>query len=251
MAVSARSLGELQQSVERAFARKRNLVYGESGGYQLENGSPFVSLAIRYPWLWENHSKLHIIEVIFNHCSNKSSLAVLYFYFDFNDAEKQRPESIIRSLIIQLSLQCISVPQAMESLYATCTNGLRQPAYDSLLATLHQMMGVFQETYLIIDALDESLDRDVLLANVKEITGWKDLNLHTLVTSRREKDIVDSMERLADHEKICIKSMLINDDIHAYVRSRLQIDPKLKRWLNQPKLQVEIEGMLMDKADDM
>lgn len=112
-----------------------------------------------------------IIEAIFHHCSNNSSLAVLYFYFDFNDAEKQRPESMLRSLIIQLSLQCISVPQALESLYTTCTNGLRQPAYDSLLATLHQMIGVFQESYLVIDALDASSDRNMLLANIEEITS--------------------------------------------------------------------------------
>lgn len=192
-----------------------------------------------------------IIEVIFDHCFNKSSFAVLYFYFDFNDAEKQRPESMLRSLIIQLSLQCTNVPQALESLYATSTNGLRQPTYDSLLATLHQMIGIFRETYLIVDALDEASNRNMLLANIKEITGWKDLNLHTLVTSRREKDIIDSMEHLANHEKVCIESKLINDDIRTYVRDRLQIDPKLKRWLNQPKVQLEIERMLMDKADGM
>jgi Cdc6-like AAA superfamily ATPase len=192
-----------------------------------------------------------IIEAIFDHCSNNSSLAVLYFYFDFNDAEKQRPESTIRSLIIQLSLQCISVPQTLNSLYRTCTDGQRQPAYDSLLETLQQMIGVFQEIYLVIDALDESSDRYELLANIKEMTSWKDANLHTLVTSRREKDIVDSMEYLTDQEKVCIQNIHINDDIRAYVRGRLFTDPKLKRWRNQPRVQLEIEITLMEKVDGM
>jgi len=84
-----------------------------------------------------------IIESIFDHCSNNSSLAILCFYFDFNDAKKQRPESMIRSLIIQLSLQCISVPQTLNSHYKTCTDGQRQLAYDSLLETLQQMIEVF------------------------------------------------------------------------------------------------------------
>ena len=44
-------------------------------------------------------------------------LAVLYFYFDFNDNKKQRHEKIIRSLIFQLSLQPGSAPQALEALY--------------------------------------------------------------------------------------------------------------------------------------
>lgn len=192
-----------------------------------------------------------IIEAIFDHCSNNSSLAVLYFYFDFNDAEKQRPESTIRSLIIQLSLQCISVPQTLNSLYRTSTDGQRQPAYDSLLETLQQMIGVFQEIYLVIDALDESSDRYELLANIKEMTSWKDANLHTLVTSRREKDIVDSMEYLTDQEKVCIQNIHINDDIRAYVRGRLFTDPKLKRWRNQPRVQLEIEITLMEKVDGM
>ncbi len=114
------------------------------------------------------------------------------------------------------------------------------------------MIGVFQETYLVIDALDESSDRNVLLANIEEITSWNDLCLHTLVTSRREKkDMLDSMERLADQEKFCIQSILVNDDIRAYVRGRLQTDPKLKRLRNQPKVQLEIESMLMDKAGGM
>lgn len=192
-----------------------------------------------------------IIEAIFNHCSNNSFFALVYFYFDFNDAEKQRPESMIRSLIVQLSLQCISVPQTLESLYTTCTNGKRQPAQHSLLATLHQVIEGFQETYLVIDALDESSDRNELLANIGKMTSWKDLNLHTLVTSRKEKDILDSMERLADQEKVCIQSILVNDDICAYVRGRLQTDLRLKRWRNQPKVQLEIESTLMDKADGM
>jgi len=192
-----------------------------------------------------------IIEAILNHCSNNSSLAVLYFYFDFNDAEKQRSESMIRSLIIQLSLQCISVPQALESLYKTRADGQRQPGYDSLLEALHQMIGVFQEIYLVIDALDESSDRYELLANIKEMTSWKDANLHTLVTSRREKDIVDSTEYLTDQQKVCIQSVHFNEDIRAYGHGRLHTDPKLKRWRNQPKVQLEIEITLMDKADGM
>ena len=193
-----------------------------------------------------------IIKDVSKHYSPNPSLAVLYFYFDFNNIEKQRHEKMIRSLICQLSSQHVSTPQALESLHSSCMNGERQPVYESLLATLHQMMGHFKETYLVIDALDECLERQELLASIEEFTGWKDINLHILTTSRREKDIEESMESFNNDEgKVCIQSTLVNDDIRAFVRGRLRTDRDLKRWQKQPKVQQEIEDTLMYKADGM
>ena len=193
-----------------------------------------------------------IIEAIFDHCSPNLTLAVLYFYFDFSSVEKQQHENMIRSLIIQLSSQYASTPQALESLYSSCANGERQPTYNSLLATLHQMMGSFEGTYLVIDALDECIERQELLTSIKELTSWKDANLHILTTSRMEKDIEDSIEPFNNQQgKICIQSTLVNDDIRAYVHGRLRTDQLLKRWEKKPEIQQEIEKALMEKADGM
>ncbi|KAK0507602.1 hypothetical protein JMJ35_010125 [Cladonia borealis] len=191
-----------------------------------------------------------IIEAVFDYCSPNLTLAVLYFYFDFSSVEKQQHENMIRSLIIQLSSQCASTPQVLESLYSSYANGERQPTYNSLLATLHQMMGSFEGTYLVIDALDECIERQELLASIEELTSWKDANLHILTTSRMEKDIEDSIEPFNNHQgKIYIQSTLVNDDIRAYVHGRLRTDQWLKRW--RPEIQQEIEKALMEKADGM
>jgi len=61
------------------------------------------------------------------------------------------------------------------------------------------MMRCFKETYLVVDTLDECVERQDLLATVEELTGWKDTNLHILTTSRREKDIEESIEHLTDN----------------------------------------------------
>ncbi|KAM0802159.1 ankyrin repeat-containing domain protein, partial [Usnea florida] len=44
-----------------------------------------------------------ILQNVLEECEAKTASAVLYFYFDFNDAEKERHEKMIRSLISQLS----------------------------------------------------------------------------------------------------------------------------------------------------
>ena len=193
-----------------------------------------------------------IIEAVSTHCFSKATAAVLYFYFDFNDDEKQRHGNMIRSFIVQLSSQYINISQALQILYSSCGNGERQPTHHSLMSTLRQMLGDFSETFLIIDALDECRERRELLEDIEELTRWRHSNLHILTTSRRETDIEDSIELLChDKKKICIQSVLVNDDIRAYVRGRLQTDQALKRWRNQPKVRQEIENTLMDKADGM
>lgn len=177
---------------------------------------------------------------------------MLYFYFDFDDVEKQGQEKMIRSLILQLSSQCGSTPQGLEALYSSCMNGERQPTHEMLKATLYQTMVSFNETFIILDALDECLERQELLEDIEEFNSWTDANLHLLSTSRREKDIEERIEPLArDRGKISMDSVRINDDIRAYVHERLRADPELKRWRKQPKVQQEIENTLMDKADGM
>ncbi len=94
---------------------------------------------------------------------------MLYFYFDFNDVEKQEQEKMIRSLILQLSSQCESTSQGLEALHSSCMNDERQPMHDKLLATLHQMMKSFEKTFVILDALDECSKRRELLEDIEEI----------------------------------------------------------------------------------
>jgi hypothetical protein len=193
-----------------------------------------------------------IIEDVLCRCSHDHFLAVLYFYFDFNEAEKQQHEKMIRSLIIQLSFRCKDTPRDLQSLFSFCRDGDRPPPLDELLAILQKMIREFKGIYIILDALDECGDRGKLLEDIETITGWELENLHILVTSRREKDIEESLDSLVDGtNKICIQSALVNDDIRTYIYKRLRTDQKLKRWQNRSEVQQEIETVLMSKADGM
>jgi hypothetical protein len=120
---------------------------------------------------------------------------------------------------------------------------------DALTLTLQHILGGFQQAFIILDALDEckGKEREELLGLLKNLIDWKVEDLHVLATSRRERDIEETLEPLVTGQ-VCIQSALVNPDIHIHICERLQNDPKLK-W---PKnVQEEIEKTLMDGAHGM
>lgn len=233
----------------------------------VNTGGWFLETDIYLKWLSESGSLLWlygipgcgktilsstIIQNTVEYCRLRASSVVLYFYFDFNDIEKQLHEKMIRSLILQLFSQRAGTSQALESLFSSCMDGQRQPTSQTLLGTLRQMLEDFENIYLLIDALDECLERDELMANIEELTSWKERNLHILATSRWEEVIAESIKLLSHkEERICIQSTLVNVDIRSYIRGRLRTDRDLKRWQKKPEVQQEIEDSLMGKADGM
>ena len=193
-----------------------------------------------------------ILEHILQSYASTPNIAVLYFFFDFNDPDKQRPESMIRSLLSQLSLHCVNIPPVLEDMYSSCLNGDRKPNFEAVLETFHQMTTAFDKTFVVLDALDECNQRSELLESMERLINWDDTNLRVVVTSRKEKDIEDSILPLTkDETRVCIQSALVDADICAYVHDQLHTNRKLQRWQRKPEVQTEIENTLMEKANGM
>tara|TARA_R110002060_G_scaffold151_1_gene301 strand:+ start:408 stop:689 length:282 start_codon:yes stop_codon:yes gene_type:complete len=83
---------------------------------------------------------------------------------------------------------------------------------------------------------------------LKNLTCWDAGKLHVLATSRKERDIEETLEPLVTSE-ICLQSALVNVDIYTYISERLQNDLKLKRW--PANVQGEIQTTLMEGAQGM
>lgn len=179
-------------------------------------------------------------------------VAVAYFFFDFNDIEKQKSDKMIRSIVKQLYASSVKKDPKLESLFSSCNNGERQPSSDELMQVLKDLMEGFYETYVILDALDECSDTQELLANIEQIQVWQLAGLHMLLTSRRLTDIEEALEQMTDSKsRICIQNAAVDADIEVYVRHRLQTDKKLKRWQNHVIAQKDINDTLKSKADGM
>jgi Cdc6-like AAA superfamily ATPase len=193
-----------------------------------------------------------ILQNILQYCANDPGKVVAYFYFDFNDTQKQSPELMIRSLVSQMSQQCVKIPTTLETLFSSCENGQRQPSLDGLLEVMHYMMQEFPETYIVLDALDECTDRTELMAILERITRLKLEGSHLLVTSRKERDIESSLETIVDTQNtICLQSELVDRDIRTYVRQRLSDDKSLSKWQKDPDIRHEIEMTLVKGAQGM
>jgi hypothetical protein len=193
-----------------------------------------------------------VLESVLQYCARTPGKVAAYFYFDFNDTQKQIPESMIRSLITQLLTQSDKTPKALESLFASCNYGPQQPSVDALFNVLRQMIQEFSQTYIILDALDEGADRAVLMDLLEKMAQWQAENLHILVTSRGEQDIESSLRSFIDQQStICLETKLVDGDIQKYVEQRLSDDKGLSKWQKSPEMRQEIETRLMEGAHGM
>lgn len=172
----------------------------------------------------------------------------MYFYFDFNDIEKQSSKKAIRSLLFQFTLQQQNRLQILEQLYQKCENGQQQPAEDVIRALLKDALSYTEYKYIILDALDECADREVFVTFIRDLVNSQQEGLRVMITSRREKDIGEQLGDIANYN-IDIQSAIVDEDIRVYVRDRLATDSKLKKW--PAKVQEDIITAMMKKADGM
>lgn len=159
---------------------------------------------------------------------------------------------MLRSLICQLSQQCVRVPTSLETLFSSCNNGQRQPSLHALQEVVQQTMQMFPHVYMVLDALDECAGRAELTDILETIAAWQLQNLHVLLTSRKEREIETSLETFIDRQNIiCLQSELVDRDIQKYVRQRLSDDRSLNKWQKDTTIRQEIEDALMRGAHGM
>jgi len=190
------------------------------------------------------------------YCNSKSGLAIAYFYFDFNDIEKQNTTNYISSLIAQLCSQIVDLPEKLKDMYKRCNDGNHKADMDNLRAVLKLFAAAeeLHDLFIIADALDECPKnekelREELLDLITEINSWSPSNIHLLVTSRQELDIKEKLTPLLTASPISIEGSEVEADIKKHIENQLATDPKLKGWSDD--LKAHIERNLVKKAKGM
>jgi hypothetical protein len=193
-----------------------------------------------------------IIEDILLTKDDNEGYAVTYFYFNFNDPQKQTAESLLKSLVWQLLQQFDDLPTFLDEWYSLHGDGRRQPTEDSLMQVIHQLMQTFAQVYIILDALDECSQRDKLMQVCSTIGQLGLLNSHIIATSRRERDIEIILAEIGSPESsMILECGLVDEDIRRYVRQRLSEDKALSKWAKGYTLRKEIESALMKGSQGM
>ncbi|KAE8156909.1 Pfs, NACHT and ankyrin domain protein [Aspergillus tamarii] len=181
-----------------------------------------------------------------------SSHIVLYFFFDFNDSNKQTLGNLLTSLTMQLYSKCKNSRVPLESLLLLCENGRQKPSHGALCDTFMQMVGQVKNLQIVIDALDECTTKEDLLLWMERVASSGHTGLQLLITSQKREDIEDELKRWIQEDNFLpIQQDAISRDIRLYICERLRNDHHFRRWRSQPFIRNEIETELMDKANGM
>jgi hypothetical protein len=186
--------------------------------------------------------------------------SMIYFYFDFRDANKQGLRDLLSSLLTQLSTGSGSCCDILSNLYLAHDEGDKQPSDSTLAECLKNMFTIPNQrpTYLIIDALDESPStsgipspREMVLRLLEELVNLSLTNLRICVTSRPEIDIRNVLEPLTSRRVSLHDQSGQKKDIADYVRSVVYSNSEqiMRRWKTEDKELVI--RTLSERADGM
>jgi hypothetical protein len=140
------------------------------------------------------------------------------------------------------------VSKVLLNLYACCGDGHQEPTLDDLENTLQRILDGFSSTFIVLDALDECIEREKLLNWIQTVILKKDINLglHLIVTSRQEKEIEDKFK---SYHYLDLVEEAENHDLVAYLDYQLQNDFDLQKWNSDT--QEQIKSTLIKQADGM
>ncbi|KAI9779165.1 MAG: hypothetical protein M1839_007700 [Geoglossum umbratile] len=189
-----------------------------------------------------------IVDHIQELCENRLAGRLAYYYFDFSDSKSQKLGSLLRSLIVQLSNQTDVLPQVLETLFDQCDNGRSSPEDESLAAALFSLLDDPALTYIVIDGLDEcpfdgdGSERHRLHDLVVGRIGRSPGSFNFLFTSRKERDIEEAMEGVAERavlHNIPIKSEDVDADVRLHVQQFVHRNKRIRSWSDAVRREIE------------
>ncbi|KAK3905757.1 hypothetical protein C8A05DRAFT_41334 [Staphylotrichum tortipilum] len=186
----------------------------------------------------------HLIERVKDHCWDRGAGDVCVYYYCHYSHTQDETAPFLRWVLLELCRRLGQVPQALYDLYRY--GG--KPTVRSLLRTLEQVIRQFDQVYIFVDAVDESLNRENLLRVLRDLaTGPAFENIRLLATSREYADIEEVMTDIST--PISMRNSFLDEDIALYVQSKLGSNSRLKRWPAQ--LREDVRKTLSAEANGM
>jgi ankyrin repeat domain-containing protein 50 len=173
--------------------------------------------------------------------------ALVYFYYDFRDRDKQNTAHCLRSLIVQLISLLGCVPEECQWLFPSeiSEKGIDLNEQD-LFTALYTLCKHFLRTYIVIDALDESSETVQIVDKLLQIAAQDECDISWLVTCRREKE-TEALMKVPLLCTVTLKGPAVNRDIEIYVRKCLSDElTMLPAWMKR-----KVEITLLEKAGGM
>lgn len=144
---------------------------------------------------------------------------------------------MIRQLAFAIS------PSSLMVIYG---GGHPQPSIASFQLTLRRNIEGFEHVYIVIDALDECINRQKVLAWIEELLQWHGGKLRILLSSRPEPDIREKFNSLAQTAQFSLSGFPMNEDIKIYIDAMLV---RMVRW--DDTIRAHVRDVLIRGAQGM
>jgi hypothetical protein len=173
---------------------------------------------------------------------------IVYYYCDYKNGKSQRPEEILKTILASLARFNDNMLDFIGEFLKRYETFKTSCSIDVLLQAFLDCIKRVDRAFIVIDALDESTDRQEFLERLAVVANSQ-TNVNLFLTSRMVHDIAECFEKLP---KISIDSSDVASDIELYVTNQLETlikNRKLK--IRDPTLRSEIRNKLTKFADGM
>ena len=191
-----------------------------------------------------------IIEYLRRQASTISRSLIVFYYFDFSDrvSKNQKAEGFLRSMLRQLSLQTLYAP--VESLYRECDDGNVAASESGLRETLRLVLRDVPSLFVVVDALDECVERNEMTGLLSMLKVYGSANTHILVSSRQEPDIKEGLLQ-AEPLQIEMTEKMIHHDIERFIEKRIARSQRLSKWCKKADVNHKLHSTLLEGANGM
>ncbi|KAJ7617911.1 ankyrin repeat-containing domain protein [Roridomyces roridus] len=178
-----------------------------------------------------------------------SGVPLAFFYFDTNNLEERTLIQFLSSLVVQLSVQVPKPHGTLEEHWSAHASGQHLPDVTKLIQICSRLVSEFTEdVYILIDALDESSERDEVLRVIhNDLLGTGVRHLHVLLTSRPE--VIRIMPELMERSVPIDMDGCVDQDIASFVDHVLVTDVRLSKWTDVWK--AKAKSRLLEQGSGM
>ncbi|KAK4061799.1 hypothetical protein Trihar35433_9399 [Trichoderma harzianum] len=188
---------------------------------------------------------------VIEHLESTNDSMLAYYYFSFRNKDSQSLRNMKCALLVQM-LKRLSIPhpdkesvffipRAFRSLYDTHFPS-KTPPMEELDSVLGEVIDLSEETFLIIDALDECDSEFVkgeAIDFLASLLGKAKSKLHILITSRLEVDIETKISQLSiSTHSVALHAIDVDRDIRKHLEALMREDDSFKAWSHALKKRV-------------
>ena len=181
--------------------------------------------------------------IIIDHLQSEyknENVAVTCLFCNYRDGAAQTAEIFMANLVKQIAQQKRTTSTELTARYKERERG--RPTFTELATLFSQEIGHFSKVFVVIDALDETSEREDIRRLV--LSELQTLPVNLLVTSRYEKSIE---QRFGKAERLDIWATAA--DVQTYVKARIPSEHLLARHIQaDPTLEETIVNKIVEKS---